>query len=79
MMHYYYNGYYPSYMWGFGSILTVIFWVFVIYILFMILKGRKTYESRHGHKEDPIEILKIRFAKGDITKEQFESMKKELS
>lgn len=31
-----------------------------------------------GSKKDPIEILNIRYAKGEITKEEYEQMKKAM-
>ncbi len=33
---------------------------------------------RKGHKDGPMEILKKRYAGGDITKEEFDRMKKDL-
>ncbi len=33
---------------------------------------------QNSKAEDPFHILKIRFAKGEITKEEFEDMKKML-
>ena len=38
--------------------------------------GSKDYGQLHG--ETPLDILKRRYAAGEITKEQFESMKKDL-
>jgi uncharacterized membrane protein len=35
--------------------------------------------GHHGYYEDPLEILKHRYAKGEITREQYEEMKKDLS
>jgi uncharacterized membrane protein len=33
----------------------------------------------HGHEPDALEIAKRRYARGEITKEQFEQLKKDLS
>lgn len=71
MMYYYGNSFFP-YMYGFG-ILNILFWAVIIYVFVMIFKS-----SAHHQKKDPIQILKERYAKGEITKEQFESMKKDL-
>jgi len=48
------------------------FWE-LIYFLKQATKGR----DRAG--ETPMEILKKRYAKGKITKEEFDSMKKDIS
>lgn len=60
---------------GFGSVFMVLFWGLIIYMFVKIALNSK---GLHAHK-DPIHILKERYAKGEITKEQFESMKKDLS
>jgi len=39
----------------------------------------KNSQTNEKTDEDPIKILKIRYAKGEITKEEFEQMKKDLS
>ena len=41
--------------------------------------GKKEYLKEIKTNEDPLSILKIRFAKGEITKEEYEEMKKTLS
>jgi len=77
-------------MWFLGSHmggwwwLMMIFYVFflagiVILIIFLVkwLSG----PERRGlppSKDEPLEILKRRYAKGEIDKEQFEQMKKDL-
>lgn len=52
----------------------VLFWCFVVYGLTHLFKGM----PNHHKSQDPIDILKERYAKGEITKEQFDSMKKDL-
>lgn len=61
---------------GFGGILMLLFWVVVIYL---IVRGTgywtsKGPDSRHSAED----ILKERYAKGDISKEEFERMKQDL-
>ncbi len=69
-----------NYGWGmgFGWIGMIIFWVFVIfgivYLLQAATKGRKSTE----HTETPLDILKKRYAKGEITKEEFKRMKEDI-
>lgn len=72
MMHYGYHGY----MGLFGVFWTVIFWVAVIWMIVWLV--RKGSGWHHMGGPDSLEILKQRYAKGEITKKQFEEMKKEI-
>lgn len=58
---------------GFGSIFMILFWAVIIYLLFTLLRSNTRQSS-----DSAIEILRERYAKGEISKEQFEQMKKEL-
>ncbi len=78
MMYYYGNTWGMPHMYGFGF-LGIIFWIIVIYVFIMILKNSGLHGGkRDKHERDPIDILKERYAKGEIDKEKFESMKKDL-
>lgn len=60
---------------GFGfGIVGILFWLVVIYVFITMLKS---HNGGH-HRSNAKEILKERYAKGEITKEQFESIKKDL-
>ncbi|HEQ78516.1 MAG TPA: SHOCT domain-containing protein [Euryarchaeota archaeon] len=60
--------------WGFGMGLGLIFWVIVILAIYYFLS-----ESENGgHEETAMEILKKRFARGEINKEEYEDMEKKL-
>lgn len=59
-----------------GSVWFVLFWGAVIYLIFWAA-GRGRSEERAD--ETPLEILRRRYARGEITKEQFERMRQELS
>jgi putative membrane protein len=54
---------------GFGML---VFWVIVFYLLFSL------FNSKKKDMETPFDILKKRLAKGEITKEQFDSIKKTI-
>jgi len=64
-------------MGGFGWIFMIVFWVLVIsgvvYLIRLIAGAEK------GKKDEtPLDILKKRYAKGEITREQFENMKDDI-
>jgi putative membrane protein len=67
----------------FGIILSIIFWVFVIWAIVALIRWGMW--SGHGgktrwHGEDSaIQILKERYAKGEIKKEEFDEKMKDLA
>jgi len=68
-------------MYGYPGGMFMMFFMFLAVALVLYLVFRKQAEPRYQDpfRETPIEILKRRYAKGEITKEQFDEMKKELS
>ncbi len=61
-----------------------IFWIVLIVIIIWAVvqftnRNQSTNTTNIVSKETPLDILKKRYAKGEITKEQFEEMKKDLS
>lgn len=65
----------------FGPIIMIAFWVvLIIGIVYLIrwIAGSTGSGSSSGH-EAPLDILKKRYARGEISKEEFEQMKKDLS
>jgi len=65
MMHYGYGGWF---MW----LIIVIVVAIAIYFLMQAQKGRTTGET-------PLEILKKRYAKGEITEEEYNRLKQDLT
>jgi putative membrane protein len=70
-------GHMMGYGYGYGGMLMWIIFIVIfgvlIYFLMQSAKGR----GRVG--ETPLEILKKRYAKGEITKEEFDRMRKDVS
>ena len=75
--------------WGwmfFGGLLMVLFWGGLIALIVFAVRGLtgSGYQSRSGEQPElrvtpnALEILKARYAKGEITQEEFETIRKDL-
>lgn len=64
------NGHYWGMGWGMWFIPLLI-----ILIVYLLIKNNSQSKSQ----ETPLEILKRRYAKGEITKEEYEQVKSDLS
>lgn len=62
-------------------VLIILFWLLVVgsVVFLVVYLVRSSDRQQNQEKEKPIEILKERYAKGEISKEEFEEKKKELS
>lgn len=68
--------------WGMGWVFMIVFWAFVIIALIFLIRwlaGQSGSRSQQGQGRDSaLEILRQRYAKGEIDKEEFEQKKKDL-
>ena len=66
-------------MMGWWAILwMVIFWGAVVALIIWIVK-KLTERGGSAEKHDPLGIAKERYAKGELSREEFEQIKKDLS
>jgi putative membrane protein len=71
---------------GFGGVIfgVIAFFVAIMFIMMVarLVLGPRHRPWMHGNGmagNDPLEIAKGRYAKGEISKEQFEQIKKDIS
>ena len=77
-MHFGDFGFSPGFF-GFGFVFTIIFWGLIIWGIVVLIK-KLTDDKEPAHSEkSPLDILKNRYAKGEIDKEEFEQKKKDLT
>jgi putative membrane protein len=66
-------------MMGFGLIFLVLFFGVVAYLFgWRPNEGQDIFGRSSGYKKTPMEILKDRYAKGEIPKEEYEKMRDDL-
>ena len=73
---------------GFGWIFMFVFWGLIIWAIIALVRGgfgnshmcgHDHGVDTHGKDKSPLEILKERYAKGEIDKKEFEERKKDLN
>lgn len=69
-------------MLGLGAFIMIAFWVLVIggavWLVVTLTRGSGFTGAQSTIGQTPLDILKARYAKGEITKDQFEEMKRAL-
>ncbi len=72
-------GHMMDYGYGYGSI---IMWIILLIpaglVIYLLWAQNKRGEGKSEDRQDPGRILKQRYARGDITKEEFERIKRDL-
>lgn len=64
---------------GYGGIfMWVLFLILIAVVIYLVIKATKIKGFVASTAETPLAILKKRYAKGEITKQEFERMKKDL-
>lgn len=83
----YYYGPGPWHMWGggygwphwwIGPIVFFLFFIFCMAMMFFMMGGRMMHWHRH-RDDHALDLLKQRFARGEISREEFMQMKRDLT
>ena len=77
-----YNGMFSGWGmgWGFGWVFMLIFWALILLGIAALVKWLIGASTGGGTREKtPLDLLKERYARGEIDQEEFERKKRDLS
>lgn len=75
-MYGFYNGFDGMMGWFGGGLAMLVFWALLVLFIIWLVR-----ESEHGNshsRSDALRILNERYAKGEITKKEFEEKKEDI-
>ena len=66
---------------GFGMLFMVLFWggIIALIVWLIVRLTRRENNGSDTEKRKPLDIARERYARGEITKEEFDKLKKDLS
>ena len=66
--------------WGMGLIGMLLFWILIVLLIASLFKwlGTSSGAGRCKDCHSPLETLAMRYAKGEISKKEYDKMKKDL-
>jgi putative membrane protein len=66
-------------LWWAGGVMMVVVWAVIITGGVLLIRYLARQGSRRGRDGEPLEILKTRYARGEISREQFDAMRRDLT
>lgn len=63
----------------FGWIFMVLWWIFIVVLIIALIKWIAKQFERSEREKSSLDIARERYAKGEISKEEFEEMKRNLT
>ncbi|MDA3900920.1 MAG: SHOCT domain-containing protein [Spirochaetes bacterium] len=64
---------------GFGGLfMWIIFIAILALVIYVVVRMSKSTPTFKNHEDAPLDILKKRYARGEISKDDFDNMKKDL-
>ena len=73
---------YPDHMWWGGMWMmfpSLFFLILLVFVAFFFWQKGCSFKTFKEESETPLEILKKRYARGEISKDEFEQIKKDIS
>jgi putative membrane protein len=67
-----------GYYWYGGHFMMMLLFILLVVAVYLIARNAHTRKSGGEATETPLDIIRKRYAKGEITKEQFENLKNDL-
>ena len=66
--------------WGFGGIFMILWWVLIIGGIVVLVRwlSNTSGRSHPTSEKTPLDILKERYARGEITRETYEQMRSDI-
>lgn len=56
----------------------ILFWIVILALAFYLFKDRIHFDTKKNTDSDALELLKSRYARGEIDEETYQKIKKEL-
>lgn len=74
----YFGGGPGGYMWYHGHFMMIALFILLVAAVYLVARYAGSSRRASATSDTPLDIIKIRYARGEITKEQYESLKTDL-
>jgi putative membrane protein len=78
MVHDWGYGFAGGWLGWLGPILMIVFWVLVIVGLVFLIRWLFLRSAPPNQRNSALDILKVRYARGELSRKEFEQMKQDL-
>jgi putative membrane protein len=67
-----------GYMWYPGHFMMIPLFILLVAVVYLVARSARHQHEVHAVPDTPLDIVKRRYARGEITKEQYETLKTDL-